>query len=50
MSRFEGYICPVCMKKFTETDDIAVCPECGTPHHRECYLKKRKVRYGGDPR
>ncbi len=39
MSRFEGYICPVCMKKFTENDDIAVCPECGTPHHRECYLK-----------
>lgn len=42
MSRFEGYICPVCMKKFTETDDIAVCPECGTPHHRECYLNNGK--------
>ncbi len=39
MSRFEGYICPVCMKKFTENDNIAVCPECGTPHHRECCLK-----------
>lgn len=30
--------CPVCGKQFTETDDIAVCPICGTPHHRECYL------------
>ena len=30
--------CPVCKKPFTEKDDIVVCPECGTPHHRECYF------------
>lgn len=42
MSRFKGYICPVCRKKFTDTDDIVVCPECGTPHHRECYLNNGK--------
>lgn len=47
MSRFEGYICPVCMKKFTKNDDIAVCPECGTPHHRECYLKNGKCAMEG---
>ena len=34
---FEGSSCPVCEKPFGEKDDIVVCPECGTPHHRECY-------------
>ncbi len=29
--------CPVCNKEFSNDDDIVVCPECGTPHHRECY-------------
>ncbi len=33
--------CPICGKQFTETDDIAVCPVCGTPHHRECYLEQK---------
>lgn len=31
--------CPVCKKKFTAEDDIVVCPTCGTPHHRSCYLE-----------
>ena len=30
-------ICPVCKRSFTADDDIVVCPECGTPHHRECW-------------
>ncbi len=34
--------CPACSNNFTEDDDIVVCPECGTPHHRECYLKEGK--------
>lgn len=29
--------CPVCKKIFTDSDDVVVCPECGTPHHRQCY-------------
>ena len=29
--------CPVCDKFFTDNDDIVICPDCGTPHHRECY-------------
>lgn len=29
--------CPVCNKQFSNDDDIVVCPECGAPHHRECY-------------
>lgn len=35
-----GYInkpCGECGEKFTEKDDIAVCPECGTPVHRDCW-------------
>lgn len=31
------YNCPVCNNQFNENDDVVVCPECGTPHHRECY-------------
>ena len=32
-----GNKCPVCDKYFHADEDIVVCPECGTPHHRECY-------------
>lgn len=32
-----GDKCPVCQKYFHADDDVVVCPECGTPHHRECY-------------
>ncbi len=31
--------CSVCEKNFEEKDDVVVCPECGTPYHRECYIK-----------
>ncbi len=36
----KNYICPICNVRFTEDDDVVVCPECGTPHHRECYNKE----------
>lgn len=36
---FIGYECPACSRNFHADDDIVVCPECGTPHHRECYNK-----------
>ncbi len=32
-----GNKCPVCDKYFHADEDVVVCPECGTPHHRECY-------------
>lgn len=32
-----GNKCPVCQKYFHADEDIVVCPDCGTPHHRECY-------------
>lgn len=34
---YENLKCPVCEEKFKKGDDIVVCPECGTPHHRQCY-------------
>lgn len=34
---YTGYECPVCSNKFTDKDDVVVCPVCGTPHHRECW-------------
>jgi hypothetical protein len=37
IARFIGDSCPVCTKSFREGDDIVVCPDCGTPHHRACY-------------
>lgn len=39
--RYTGEICPVCKNTFTEDDDVVVCPDCGTPHHRKCYLKNK---------
>lgn len=35
-------LCYGCGKIFSEGDDIVVCPECGTPQHRECWEKERK--------
>lgn len=40
--RYENEICPGCGRRFAEGDDIVVCPECGTPQHRECYNKEHK--------
>ena len=37
MFKFEGQICDVCGESFDKESDIVVCPECGTPHHRECW-------------
>ncbi len=34
---YTGKECAGCGNTFTESDDIVVCPECGTPHHRKCY-------------
>lgn len=34
---FIGEKCVSCGQVFTEDDDIVVCPECGSPHHRSCY-------------
>ncbi len=42
MSEYIGSKCIVCGELFTKNDDIVVCPDCGTPYHRECYFKEGK--------
>lgn len=37
MANFTGAKCEYCKKIFQDSDDIVVCPECGTPYHRDCY-------------
>ena len=39
MSIYESQICDICGEKFTRTDDIVVCPDCGAPFHRRCWNK-----------
>ncbi len=38
MAHREGE-CPVCKKPFAAGDDIVICPICGAPYHRECYMR-----------
>lgn len=38
MADYTGSHCIVCEKTFEKNDDIVVCPQCGTPYHRQCYL------------
>lgn len=45
---FNSIKCPVCGIEFNENDDIVVCPECGAPHHRECYEKENKCFYNDE--
>lgn len=42
MSGYIGTRCMICSEKFTSADDVVVCPECGTPYHRDCYEKEGK--------
>lgn len=39
---FTGEKCVACGSEFTADDDIVVCPECGSPHHRSCYKAENK--------
>ena len=34
-----GTRCVVCSEKFSEEDDVVICPDCGTPYHKNCYKK-----------
>lgn len=37
---YDGCRCPVCGLPFSENDDIVACPQCGAPHHRDCWQKE----------
>ena len=45
MNRYEGLKCPICNTRLFDDDDIAVCPICGAPHHRDCYLSRGHCAY-----
>jgi len=38
---YEKETCPGCEKGFEPGDDIVVCPVCGTPQHRACWLERK---------
>lgn len=40
--KYKGEKCAACGKVFTSDDDVVVCPECGSPHHRECYKAENR--------
>ncbi len=42
MAKYDGTKCISCGEIFRTGDDVVVCPECGTPYHRECYLREGK--------
>ena len=42
---FKGLKCPVCDIPFKDGDDIVVCPECGAPHHRECWEEENRCAF-----
>lgn len=38
MSKKLNSSCPICGGYLFDDDDMVYCPECGAPHHRDCYL------------
>lgn len=34
----KGQTCPICKAYLFDEDDVAVCPVCAAPHHRECFV------------
>ena len=41
MALWTGCTCSSC-NKTVDGDDVVVCPQCGSPYHRECYEKAGK--------
>lgn len=36
--RYKDVACISCGKIFTDESDVVVCPVCGAPHHRDCWV------------
>lgn len=45
---YEGQACPVCGRHFAEHDDIVTCPQCGCPHHRDCWKQEGHCHFAAD--
>lgn len=39
MADYTGELCLHCQQPFQTEDDVVVCPDCGTPYHRECWME-----------
>ena len=37
--RYKNAACVCCGRTFADEDDVVVCPVCGAPHHRACWLE-----------
>lgn len=37
MKDYRNTSCAACGKNFDTDSDIVICPECGAPHHRDCW-------------
>ena len=48
MANYLGVKCPVCDKRFSQADDVVVCPVCGAPHHRLCYKQNNECAFTRD--
>ncbi|MCD7741982.1 MAG: DUF2628 domain-containing protein [Ruminococcus sp.] len=40
--KYTGEGCLACGETFLDDDDVVVCPDCGTPYHRDCWKKENK--------
>ena len=40
--RYTGNLCDGCNEPLLSEEDVVVCPECGTPQHRQCYDKNNQ--------
>lgn len=45
--KIEGRKCVVCQAYLFEEDDIVFCPDCGAPHHRDCWAAVGKCGMSG---
>ena len=43
MNRYTGIKCPHCGKAFQENDQVVVCPDCGAPYHRSCFVEMNGI-------
>lgn len=39
--KYKSINCPICDKSL-ENSDVVVCPDCGAPYHRNCYLQEKQ--------
>lgn len=42
---YEHEHCPGCRREMLEGEDIVVCPDCGAPQHRECWMQTGSCAY-----